>query len=317
MAAFLLHLLLVSVIGGITARTDLLRPPPVTFAADVPTAEAAPPPPAPELKPDPEVKPPRKLDPSNVGVKLTAPMAALVDTRSGEVLFSKGDDRVAPIASITKLMTALVILDAKPDWEQPITVEVADNANEGIPYLKPGDTLSTRDLFQVMLVGSANNAAMALSRSLGMTREAFVGRMNAKARSLGLIHTTFTDPTGYEPQNVSAPLEVARLAYAALSHPEIEQALTEQRIKVRTARGLSRDVPATDELLGTFLNKGDFHVVGGKTGFTDEAGYALVSRVKKGDADVIAVTLGSASSADRFQDAKSLVYWGFQAYEWP
>lgn len=309
MATFLLHLLLLSVFSGITGRTDLLRPPRVTLAAEAPAAAPAPP-------PKEESAGPRKIDPASLGVRLTAPSAALIDTKSGEVLFSQGDDRIVPIASITKLVTSMVILDLQPDWTKPVTIEAGDNALEGIPYLRVGDRLSAGDVFQVMLVGSANNAAMALSRSLGVSRQEFVARMNSKARSLGLFHTSFTDPTGYAPENVSTSLDVARMAYAALERPEIREALTRKELVVRTEAGAERRVPATNELLGSFLNEGDFAIVGGKTGYTEEAGYTLVLRATKGGADVIAVTLGSATSEDRFQDAKSLLFWGFKTFAW-
>jgi len=308
MATFLLHLLLLSVFAGVTGRTDLLRPPRVTLAAEAPVAEVEPAPAAPSG--------PRKLDPASLGVKLTAPSAALIDTRSGEVLFSQGDDRIVPIASITKLMTAMVLLDMEPDWDRMISVESGDNALSGIQYLRVGDRLPADELFDVMLVGSANNAAMALSRSLGAGREAFVARMNSKARELGLFHTSFVDPTGYGPENVSTSLDVARLAYAALERPRIREALTRTELVVRTEAGAERRVPATNELLTSFLNEGEFTIVGGKTGYTEEAGYTLVLRAKKGAADVIAVTLGSATSEDRFQDAKSLLFWGFKTFAW-
>ncbi len=303
MTGFLLPFLLLSVFSGWTGRNDLLRPSPVVFAVGAPAPSEA-------------SHPPRNLDPASLGVRLTAPSAALIDVSSGEVLYSQGEDRIVPIASITKLMTALVLLEAKPDWNTPVTIEPADNALEGIPYLKAGDTLPARDVFRVMLVGSANNAAMALSRSLGMTRGQFVARMNAKARELGLLHTAFVDPTGYSPENRSAALEVGRLAFAAFQHPEIRDALTTKALIVRTKGGFERQVPATDELLGSFLNQGEFQIVGGKTGYTEEAGYTLVLRAKRGKADVIAVTLGSASSDDRFQDAKSLLFWGFKTFAW-
>ena len=307
MAAFLLHLLVLSVFSGITGRTDLLRPPRVTFAAEAPApAEAEP----------ARVSGPRKIDEASLGVKLTAPSAALVDTRSGEVLFSQGDDRIVPIASITKLMTAMVILDMKPDWDARVAIEAGDNALEGIQYLRVGDRLSARDAFDVMLVGSANNAAMALSRSLGVSREAFVAKMNSKARELGLFHAAFVDPTGYGPGNAAGSLDVARMAFAAFERPEIREALTRTELVVRTDAGVERRVPATNALLQSFLNEGESVIVGGKTGYTEEAGYTLVLRAKNGDADVIAVTLGSATSDDRFQDAKSLLFWGFKTFRW-
>lgn len=307
MASFLLHLLLVSVLSGVTGRADLLRPARVTLAAEA-HAESAPLPDA--------AAGPRKIDPASLGVKLTAPSAALVDTRSGEVLFSQGDDRIVPIASITKLMTAMVLLERAPDWEKRVTIVAGDNAMEGIQYLRVGDALSVADAFETMLVGSANNAALALSRSLGMSREAFVARMNSKARELGLFHTTFADPTGYLPGNTSTSLDVARLAYAALERPEIREALVRKELVVRTDAGAERRVPATNALLGGFLDEGEYAIVGGKTGYTEEAGYTLVLRARKGDADVIAVTLGSATSEDRFQDAKSLLFWGFKTFAW-
>lgn len=308
MATFLLHLLLLSVFSGVTGRTDLLRPPRITFAAEAPML-------APE-SPKEEPSGPHKIDPASLGVKLTAPSAALIDTRSGEVLFSQGDDRIVPIASVTKLMTAIVLLDMKPDWSKPVAIESGDNALAGIQYLRVGDWLTTDDMFDVMLVGSANNAAMALSRSLGMTRETFVAKMNSKARELGLFHTSFIDPTGYGPENLSTSLDVARLAYVALERPEIREALTRKEFVARTEAGTERRVPATNELLSSFLNEGDFAIVGGKTGYTEEAGYTLVLRATKGEADVIAVTLGSATSDDRFQDAKSLLFWGFKTFQW-
>ncbi len=308
MVEFLLHLLLKTVFAGVTSRPDLLRPPAIILPAEAAAA--------PEGVFFTAPEPPRKIDPASLGVKLTAPTAALIDTRSGEVLFSQGDERVVPIASITKLMTAIVLLELKPDWNKRITIEAGDNALEGIQYLKTGDTLSARDLFDVMLVGSANNAAMALSRSSGVSREIFIERMNSKARELGLGHTGFADPTGYKPENRSSALDVARLAAAALSHPEIRKALTEKEIVVKTVLGQERRVPATDELLQSFLNQGEFQIVGGKTGYTEEAGYTLVLRAKKGEADVIGIVLGSRTSDDRFQDAKSLLFWGFKTFEW-
>ncbi len=311
MAAFLLHLLLKTVFAGMTSRTDLLRPPALILPAEA-AGEIEPPAPR---SPQGEVGP-RKIDDASLGVALASPTAALIDTKSGEVLYAQGDDRVVPIASVTKLMTSLVLLDLKPDWNAPVTIETGDNALAGIQYLKVGDQLPARDVFSVMLVGSANNCAMALSRSLGISREAFVERMNAKARELGLAHTFFVDPTGYKPENRSTALDLARLAAAAFARPEIRDALTKLSVDVKTAAGDVRHVPSTDDLLQSFLNQGDFQIVGGKTGYTEEAGYTLVLRAKKGDADMIVVVLGGATSDARFQDAKSLLYWGFKTFAW-
>lgn len=322
MGALLLQFVMISLVAGLAVRGDFVRPGRIRLAApaEAKSAPALPsffaPRPAPNRPAPQEPAGPKKIVPESVGVALTAATAALVDTRSGEVLFAQGEDRVVPIASVTKLMTALVILDADPDWDARVTFEASDDALSGIPYVRPGDVLSVRDAFEVMLVGSANNAAMALSRAVMPDRAAFVEAMNRKARALGLWHSRFVDPTGYGPENVSTAFDVARMADAAFGRTEIREALTRKEVVVRTAAGVERRVPATNTLLDSFLNGGDYQIVGGKTGYTEEAGYTLVMRVRRGEADVIGVVLGSRTSEDRFQDLKSLLAWGFRTYEW-
>jgi D-alanyl-D-alanine carboxypeptidase len=259
---------------------------------------------------------PRKTDPDSLGVELEAEAAVLLDAATGEVLYAHGHDAIRPIASITKLMTALVALDAAPDWDAPVTISDVDEAFEGIPYFKPGDAMTFREAFDAMLVGSANNAAMAVARSAAPSREEFVARMNRKAAALGLFHTRFADPTGYLPENVSTTFDVARLSRAAFAREEIRGALARKETTARVA-GVVRRVPSTNALLGSFLNEDGSEVVAGKTGHTDEAGYALTMQVRRGKADVIAVALGAPTAEARFQDLKSLVAWGFRAWEWP
>lgn len=317
MGALLFQFLMLSLVASLAARGPALRPGRIRLAAP---AEAKAAPVLPEFfarrEASQEPAGPKKIDQGTVGVELTAPTAALIDTRSGEVLYAHGEDRVVPVASITKLMTALVVLDAAPDWDAKVAFEPGDDALEGIPYVRPGDVLSVRDAFEVMLVGSANNAAMALSRTVLPDRAAFVEAMNRKARTLGLWHTRFADPTGYGPENVSTAFDVARLADAAFGREEIRSALTRKEVVVRTAAGAERRVPATNQLLGGLLDEDGREIVGGKTGYTEEAGYTLVMRVRRGPADVIGVVLGSRTSEDRFQDLKSLLEWGFRTYQW-
>ncbi len=319
MAWFVFHALLISVFSGLTARADLFRParlswaaepPRQAIAADVRGIETGP------KDPGRRAAGPKKISEDSLGVRLTAPAAALVDADSGAVLFSQGQDRVVPIASITKLMTAMVLLDADPDWEQPVAIAAEDQDKGGMPYLKTGDAMTLRDVFLTTLVGSANNGALALARSTGLTREQFVAKMNAAARALGLFHTRFADPSGYEPGNVSTAFDVARLAHFALERPEILDALTRKEYRFKTAAGAERLAPTTNALLASFLNEGEYVVVGGKTGYTEEAGYTLVMRARHGNADAIGVVLGSKTSEDRFQDLKSLLSWGFRNFDW-
>jgi D-alanyl-D-alanine carboxypeptidase len=314
MALLLLNSLLLAVLTGLSPRTDLLRPARAHFG--VPTAQARTYP-----SPDPAPfgaghEPPRKIHPESLGVKVTAPSAALIDTRTGNILFSQGHDRIVPIASITKLMTALVVLDTDPDWQARVTVTAEDVAVEGLPYFKAGESMTVRDAFQSAMTGSVNSAAMALARSTGLSSADFVSRMNSKARFLGLTYTKFVDPTGYAPENVSTSLDVARLAFHAIDRQEIRDALTMKEARFKTTQGLEKIIPATNQLLSSFLNADGTTIVGGKTGYTEEAGYTLVVRGKKGSGDLIAVVLGSTTSEDRFQDVKSLLTWGFRTFEW-
>lgn len=309
MAWVLFSAILVSMFTGVAGVADVLRPTYVTFAAETNVEE-----PAPDTYG--AMEGPRKLDPDSLGVKLTAPSAALVDTRTGSVLFSEGSDRIVPIASITKLMTAMVVLDAKPDWDAVVTFQQADEEKEGIPYIVPGERLTVRDTFSTALIGSANNAALALTRSTGLSREEFVGRMNAKAKRLGLMHTSFSDPTGYDAENVSTALEVARLAFHALAYPEIREAMTRSEYVFTSVGGVRHRIPATNVLLSSYMNDGEYAILGGKTGYTEEAGYTLTVRATKGDADAIGVVLGSPTIDDRFSDLKALLEWGFRTFEW-
>lgn len=304
MTMFLVQLAMASVLGGLFGRSD--------FAPVIPPASASEPAVASETR---APAAPRKTNLASLGVKLTAPASTLVDTRTGAPLFVHGHERKVPIASITKLMTALVLLDEAPDWDAELSIEASDHAYQGIAYLKAGDRLTVRQAFETMLVGSANNAAMALSRVHG-GQEAFVARMNAKATALGLAHTSFADPTGYLPENASTPSDVARLAWHAFSRPEIREAVERRELSFRTAQGGERRVPSTNLLLGGMLDQDGGTIIGGKTGYTEEAGYTLVVRAKRGTGDAIGVVLGSANAEARFQDMKGLLDWGFRTFAW-
>lgn len=309
MAWFIFSAILVSVFTGVATTTDVLRPTHVSLAAET------------EIQEDVadtygNVEGPKKIDHESLGVKLTAPSAALIDTKTGAVLFAEGTDRIMPIASITKLMTAMVFLDTRPDWDAHITFIAEDEKKEGIPYIRTGETLTVRDVFRTALVGSANNAALALSRSSGLSMEDFVARMNAKARRLGLMHTRFSDPTGYDAENISTAFEVARLTFHALGYPEIQEVMTMKEYAYISVDGIRHRIPATNALLTSYLNEGEYEILGGKTGYTDEAGYTLVIRASHGEADAIGVVLGSPTIDDRFQDLKSLFTWGFETYSW-
>ena len=166
---------------------------------------------------------PQRNTADSLGIQTTASSVLVTDVASGATLFAKHDQRSAPIASITKLMTALVFLDHNPGWETAVTVTAEDQRVGGIVYLVPGETVTVRDLFSLMLVASANEAAVALARSTGL--ENFVAAMNQKALGLGMHQSQFTDETGLDAGNVASPHDLASLAQAAFSQPDVAQAV--------------------------------------------------------------------------------------------
>ncbi len=259
---------------------------------------------------------PRRLVNESFGLKTTAKSILIVDDNSGAVLYNKNSLALAPIASITKLMTALVVLDTNPDWQQTVKISPEDKREGGMIYLMPGEEATVKDLFYLMLIGSANEAAVALARNSGITE--FNAAMNKKAKELGMTNSYFLEPSGIDPANISSPADLLKLAQAAFTKTEIVQALTTQTYKFQVINN-HRPVKvfSTDRLLDSFLNGPDYQVIGAKTGYLEEAGYCLLMRVKKNDGPSLTlVLLGSATIDDRWQEAKGLVDWVFRNYSW-
>lgn len=246
---------------------------------------------------------------------IEAKSAAVVDGETGVLLGEKEKDGVFPIASVTKLMTALVFLDTQPSWERVITMKSGDNRPGGTLFVRPGERVTTRDVFMTALVGSANNAAVALMRASDLSLEAFVQRMQERAVSMGLSATQFAEPTGLEAGNVSSALDLVRLGWHAFQHPAIREALTSKEHVFFTVRNNIRHrVKTTNDLL--FASPNGYTIVGAKTGFTNEAGYTFVIEAKNGENRVIVALLGAPTEEDRFRDADTLVRWAFANYRW-
>lgn len=266
-----------------------------------------------------ELLPRRNLQPDFNQDLLTAKSALVMDKTSEAQLFSLKAEEVRPIGSMTKLMTALVFLENQPDWDKVITIEVADG-NQGRLYLSEGDKATVRDLFYTSLVGSSNNATMALARSVGVSLEEFVRKMNDKARRLGLVQTEFTEPTGLDPENKSTAREIALLLKNALAEEAIKEAvlLRSYSFQLKSINE-KRRVVSTDLLLSQETGRGLVKKInGGKTGFVEEAGYCFVMEAEDKDGHQIIVTiLGSQTHWTRFSEAKALAEWAFKAYEWP
>ncbi len=231
---------------------------------------------------------------------------ASIETNNNLFLNEKNSFEIQPIASITKLMTALVVLDLKPNWEKIYEIERSDRREGGRIYLYLGDKVKIKDLFSLSLVGSANTATAALVSSLNLSEEEFVKLMNDKAKDLGLTNTSFKDPVGLSVENLSNAREVTLLAKSALSKVEISETLKMDKIIFTTLQGQKREVDSTDILLNEDFTS-ELEFLGGKTGYIPEAGYCFVAKFKQQDkGEIIVSVLNSENKSSRFQDALNL-----------
>jgi len=227
--------------------------------------------------------------------------AILVDPSSGQVLFEKNSASPVPIASLTKLMTALVFLEQKPDLGRPAEVTANELNGGGHTQLRRGEVVTLGDLLHMSLMCSDNVATRVLARESGLLPDEFVARMNAKSAELGLSGSRFVEFTGLDERNVSTAADVARMLHAAAHDPLIQQITTTREYEFRTERRLHA-IRNTDRLL-----YGHFDVLGGKTGFIQEAGYCFAMWIRTQGRDLIAVVLGAPTNATRFADAMRLV----------
>lgn len=243
--------------------------------------------------------------------------AAVWDEHSRTFLFQQEGEKKVPMASITKLMTALVFLENNPGWDHVHEVTREDRREGGRIFVYLGDKVEMEDLFNISLVASANTATMALVHSTGMTEEEFVEEMNRKAESIGLVKTEFTDVSGLDEGNVSTAKELARLAEVALEDADIREAVLKKEYEFTTRQGDTRTVLSTDSLLKTFPYKG-IEILGGKTGYTPEAGYCFVGkfRDKENGRELISVVLGTEDEKARFKKTGELIDWAYRNHHW-
>jgi D-alanyl-D-alanine endopeptidase (penicillin-binding protein 7) len=233
---------------------------------------------------------------------VNARAAVVIDAQTGEVLYDKNSGTPMPIASLTKLMTAMVFLESKPDLGKRIMVSREDLAGSGKSQLRAGEVLTERDLLHASLLSSDNAATKSLVRNSGIPPEEYLARMNRKAQVLGLSNTHFVEFTGLSEQNVSSAAEYAQILKTASLHPMIAHITTLPDYTFRTSK---RD----HHLVNTnrLCRYGVFDVKGGKTGFINESGYCLATWVSTATRDVIAVVLGAPSNPARFTEARRLI----------
>jgi D-alanyl-D-alanine carboxypeptidase (penicillin-binding protein 5/6) len=249
-------------------------------------------------------------------VKVQAPSAILVEAGSGRVLFAQQVDRPQPIASLTKIMTLTLALEALRDGKVKLTDQVVGSALAKSMggtqiWLEEGEQFPLKDMLYAVGVGSANDAAVAIAEYLGGSFEGFVSAMNRKAAELGMKHTHFANPTGLDDEhNYSTAEDLARLCRRAVTLPLFLELSSTWEYWVR--KGTPQEVWLTtfNKLLKSYPGYD-----GIKTGFTDKAGYCLASTAQRGGLRLVAVVLGEASPQARSADVQRLLDYGFRLYE--
>jgi len=221
--------------------------------------------------------------------EITARSAIVVDVKTKKILFNKDIEEVSSIASITKLMTALIVLEQNPDFTKKYTITKDDRREGGRIFLFQGDVVTIEDLFNISLVGSANTATIALVHSLDMTERDFVN-------------------------NTSTAFEVAKILETALAKEKIRYTVLKKSYALKTGQGKQRIVESTDDLLS---EKNEYSILGGKTGYLGSAGFCFTGKFAYNNHEIITVVLGSNGVNLRFSDTNKLVSWVYDNYIWP
>jgi len=230
----------------------------------------------------------------------------VVDEMTGEVLLEKDASTAAPIASLTKLMTAMIVLDAQQDPNESIRIEPADmdwlkHTRSGVPVRA---VVSRGTLLELALIASDNHAAAALARSYPGGPDSFARATDSKIRELGLENTALMDPTGLSPGNRASALDMAKVLQATSAYPVIAQ-ITSQRTHQVVVNGRLWSVRNTNRLVG----KPGWEILASKTGFTNDAGRCLTMRLREAGRTVVVVLIGAAAPSARSLDVQAIRRW--------
>jgi D-alanyl-D-alanine endopeptidase (penicillin-binding protein 7) len=241
---------------------------------------------------------------------IRAAAAIIFDPQSGQVIWGENAQDKRSIASITKVMTAVVFLEDQPDLSQVITVERGDTYAASTTYLRVNDRLTLNEVLHLTLIASDNAAARILARSSHGGTASFIERMNTKAAELGLESTSFTDPSGLRAENISSAYDLSKLiTFAATDQqisPIVAPIMRTAEYKVTTNRR-TISIHNTNRL----VMDGDVDVMGGKTGFISKAGHCLATllRLPQTNQTFAVVVLGANSNPGRFWETRHLFNW--------
>ena len=255
-----------------------------------------------------EAQEPRfRLDESGALVPdVRAEAAIIYDSATGHVLWESNSQNQRSIASITKVMTAVVFMEDSPNLSDEIVVQPSDVRAASTTYIRSGYRITKGDLLHLTLVASDNAAARALARVSSLGSEAFIARMNSKAAELGLTNTSYADPSGLLSANVSSAYDMAKLITYVSGDERIASVMRTPTYTVTAGRRVI-NIHSTNQL----VMNGDVDVQAGKTGFITKSGYCLATllRLPQGGPEVAVVVLGAKSNAGRFWETRHLFNW--------
>ncbi|HZQ61546.1 MAG TPA: D-alanyl-D-alanine endopeptidase [Casimicrobiaceae bacterium] len=241
-------------------------------------------------------------------LRLASANALVIDAQAGQPIYAKAADEITPIASLTKLMTAMVTLDANLPMDELIDIDMKDfDFLKGTSSrLRLGATLSRHEMLRLALMASENRAASSLARHYPGGTAAFVAQMNRKAVELGMTHTHFSDPTGLTPENVSTANDLARMVTAAAQYPVIREFTTTSSAAV--------EVQPTGQVLGfnntnMLVKNPKWDIQLSKTGYIREAGKCLVMLATISSRPFVIVLLDSLGKYTRVGDAQRVKHW--------
>ena len=237
---------------------------------------------------------------------LRAAAAVIYNPDTNEVLWEENSQDQRSIASITKVMTAVVFLETSPDLSQEFKVAKSDVFRASTTRLRSNDVITGDDLLHLLLIASDNAAARALARVSVYGSEGFIARMNSKAEELGLTSTRYADPSGLLSDNISSALDMARLITVAAADERISSIMRTPEYTVS-----SRHRQITFRSTNYLLRREQFDIRAGKTGFISRAGYCLATllRLPEGGQRFAVVVLGARSNAARFMETQNLFNW--------
>lgn len=249
--------------------------------------------------------------PVDTALQVNAKGAVLMDQASGKVLHEQGAHERLPIASVTKVMTLLLVMEALASeriaWTDAVSCSnFAASMGGSQIWLEPGEIMTVEELVKAAAVVSANDACVALAEHISGTADAFVAAMNARAKELGMADTQFVDCSGLDDSGYSCAYDVALMSRELMKHKDIQRFTT---IWMDTLRGGESQLVNTNKLVRHYTG-----ATGLKTGTTQAAGHCLAATAERDGTAFVAVVLGSPTTADRFDGARAMLDYGFSGY---